>query len=100
MGKTLSEQVKARKDLQKKLTEGFDKKHPPPDQPASSTKSNIQQQLYKENPDLKSVEGYKMEEVKSSDETTDMSSSGVQWFASLFVILIIGLFICGVKKQG
>ena len=40
-----------------------------------------------------------MEEVEADDETTDVTSSGVQWFASFFVILIIGLFVFGIKKQ-
>ena len=40
-----------------------------------------------------------MEEVEAVDETTDVTSSGVQWFASLFVVLIIGLFVLGVKKK-
>jgi cobaltochelatase CobN len=44
------------------------------------------------------VEGYKMEEIKTKDESTDISSSGVQWFASLFVIFIIGLAVYGAKK--
>ena len=47
----------------------------------------------------KSVEGYKMEEIQKNEETTDLSSSGVQWFASLFIVLIMGLAIIGAKRR-
>jgi len=40
-----------------------------------------------------------MEEDKMKEENTDLASSGVQWFASLFVILIIGLFVFGAKRR-
>ncbi|MBW1958072.1 MAG: hypothetical protein JRI63_06000 [Deltaproteobacteria bacterium] len=40
-----------------------------------------------------------MEELKSKDETTDLSSSGVEWFASLFIIFIIGLFAFGAGRK-
>lgn len=98
MGKTLAEQVTARKDLQKKLTEGFKKKQEPINKKPSRTESKSQESAAKENLDPKSIEGYKMEEVKKEDETTDLTSSGVQWFASIFIIMIIGLFIIGTKK--
>jgi cobaltochelatase CobN len=41
------------------------------------------------------VEGYKMKEMNRSDDTTELTSSGVQWAAALFVLLIIGLFAWG-----
>lgn len=99
MGKALAEQVKARKDLQKKLNEGFIKKAQPADQNVSKVDPDQQKQISKEGTESKMVEGFKMEEVKAKDETADISSSGVQWFASLFVILIIGLAIYGAKRH-
>jgi cobaltochelatase CobN len=40
-----------------------------------------------------------MEEIEQQDETTEMSSSGIQWFASLFIMLLVGLFAYGVKRN-
>jgi len=40
-----------------------------------------------------------MEEVKPKDETTDLTSSGVQWFASFFIVFIIGLFVFGARRK-
>jgi cobaltochelatase CobN len=45
------------------------------------------------------VEGYKMDEMNRSDDTTELTSSGVQWAASLFVLLIIGLFAWGSRLR-
>ena len=97
MGKALAEQVKARKELQKKLTEGFTGKKLSGEQKKSSPSSK--KEISKEGMEPEMVEGYKMEEVKAKDETTDLTSSGVQWYASLFVLLIIGLFVYGVKRR-
>jgi len=41
------------------------------------------------------VEGYKMEKIKSEDRETQVTTSGVQWFAALFILFIIGLFVIG-----
>ena len=99
MGKALAEQIKSRKKLQKKLNEGFTKKLQLADKNVSKADPGQQKQISKEGTELEMVEGFKMEEVKAKDETTDISSSGVQWFASLFVILIIGLAIYGAKRH-
>ena len=99
MGKTLAEQVRERKALQKQLNDGFDKKPQTSDPLTSQKKSTQEQQPSKESMDDKSIEGYKMEEVKKSEETTDLSSSGVQWFASLFIVLIMGLAVIGARRN-
>ena len=49
--------------------------------------------------DAETIEGYKMEDVKTQDQTTDLTSSGVQWAASLFVLFVIGLFVWGVRGR-
>lgn len=46
------------------------------------------------------VAGYKMEEIKSEDMETKVSTSGVQWFAALFILLIIALFLLGTTQTG
>ena len=49
--------------------------------------------------DAQDVEGYKMEDVDSQDQTTELTSSGVQWIASVFVLLILGLFFLGIRRK-
>jgi cobaltochelatase CobN len=99
MGRALAEQVTARKELQKKLNEGFTKKPKTEDQKMSETLAKNQKKASKKGTKSKIVEGYKTEEIKAKDEATELTSSGVQWFASLFVILVIGLFVYGVKRK-
>ncbi|MBU1056042.1 MAG: cobaltochelatase subunit CobN [Proteobacteria bacterium] len=45
------------------------------------------------------VEGYKMEDMDKADDTTDLTSSGIQWAASLFILLIIVLFVWGSGRK-
>jgi cobaltochelatase CobN len=99
MGKTLAEQVRERKALQQKLNDGFNKKPQTSEPKTSQTKSPPKQQPSKESADTKDIEGYKMEEIQKNEETTDLSSSGVQWFASLFIVLIMGLAVIGAKRR-
>ncbi|HKI50143.1 MAG TPA: hypothetical protein VKA69_12500, partial [Desulfobacteria bacterium] len=97
-GKTLEQQVRDRKMLQKQLTEGFKKSPQTPNSGTSQTESVNKEQPSKEMEDEKSIEGYKMEEIKKTEETTDLASSGVQWFASLFIVLIMGLAVIGARR--
>ncbi|QTA90827.1 cobaltochelatase subunit CobN [Desulfonema magnum] len=98
--KSLEEQVRARKELQKQLNEGFDKNKKFSQNKESSKKADSEKQeaASASEADSKNVEGYKMEDMQQKDDTTDMSSSGVQWFASVFVFLILGLFVYGMKR--
>ncbi|MFH0995399.1 MAG: cobaltochelatase subunit CobN [Pseudomonadota bacterium] len=43
------------------------------------------------------VEGYRMEKIDSNDAHTRVSTSGVQWFAAVFILLLIGLFVTGAQ---
>lgn len=45
------------------------------------------------------VEGYKMEDMTNQDQTSELSSSGIQWFAALFVILLMGVFYLGARRK-
>ncbi len=47
----------------------------------------------------KKVEGYKMQDMDSQDETSVLTSSGVQWAAVLFVLLVLGVFAWGVRSR-
>ena len=99
MGKRLAEQVNARKELQKKLNEGFTKKLQSSDQKAPKASTEDHKDTSKAGMESQIVEGYKMEEVKAKDDTTDLPSSGAQWLASLFVIVILGLVVFGAMSS-
>ena len=43
------------------------------------------------------VEGYRMEKIESDDMQTHVSSSGVQWFAAVFILVLIGFFVAGTR---
>ncbi len=98
MGKALDEKVKDRRKLQKKLQEGFNKKPRSGDQKSSRAEKDSKQ-VSKGGSESKVVEGLKMEETKAKDDTTDISSSGIQWFAALFILVIIGLAVYGAKRH-
>ncbi|VFQ46785.1 cobaltochelatase subunit CobN [Desulfoluna butyratoxydans] len=44
------------------------------------------------------VQGYKMEKIETREETTKLSSSGVMWYAAIFLLGFIGLFAWGMGK--
>lgn len=50
--------------------------------------------------ELTDVAGYKMEEIKSEEISTSVNSSGIQWFAALFILLLIILFLAGTQLNG
>ncbi len=59
-----------------------------------------QQQAGPEAPEnVESVKGFKMEKMEESAEKTSVSSSGVEWFAALSVLLILGFFFLGFKRN-
>lgn len=94
--KSLAEQVKERHDLQQQLTAkdiattapGKDAINPQQQEQSKDGRQGQQQ-----------VEGYKMEKVKSQDQTTEVTSSGVEWLAGLFVLFLLGLVAWGMRKS-
>jgi cobaltochelatase CobN len=52
-----------------------------------------------DSPDKKMVEGYKMEKIEKKDDTTEMTSSGIEWLAVLAVLSTIGLVSYGARKN-
>ena len=95
--KSLAKQVQSRLKLQKRLTAGFRKTSFKPSPKATPGKAKKTVPLSK-GKSLQRVKGYKMEEIKSKDKTTEVSSAGVQWTLSIFLLLIVGLFIYGVQR--
>lgn len=95
--KSLDEQVVERKDLLAGLDQGLEKKNQDPRK--EDLEKSIDRSRPQDDPDAQNVEGYKMEELNTQDETTDLSSSGIQWAASLFVLGLIGLFFWGLRRR-
>ncbi|MBU1056039.1 MAG: cobaltochelatase subunit CobN [Proteobacteria bacterium] len=95
--KSLDKQTEDRKELLAELSAGpgTNEKNTGQEEkkkPVDESSSKIQK-------DAKKVEGYKMQDMDTKDETTDLSSSGIQWAASLFVLLLIGLFVWGSRRR-
>ena len=89
--KSLTEQVAERKTLQKLLTA--------PRREKTATKPAKQQESGAQNQGETEVEGYKMEKMKSQDDSTQVTSSGVEWLAGLVVLFIIGLAAYGMRRK-
>ncbi len=84
--KELKQHIKERRDLQKRLQEGFKEK--PKQQSDAKSADNA-----------KNVKGYKMEKIKNSSDKTEMTSSGMEWIASLIVFALLAIFYLGMKKK-
>jgi cobaltochelatase CobN len=98
--KPLDQQVEDRKNLLTKLNPGIDKTE---QEKTSDTAQKESNETGAAKPDAdKLVEGYKMEDVNTKDETTDLTSSGIQWAVSIFVLLLLGLSVFGFlqKRKG
>ncbi|MGD8835732.1 MAG: cobaltochelatase subunit CobN [Desulfobacteraceae bacterium] len=95
--KSLDDQVVERRDLLAELNEGLGKQRKAAQQEARKNSARQDQAVGQD--ESKTVEGYKMEEINTQDETTDLSSSGIQWAASFFVLLLMGLFVWGLRQR-
>ena len=91
-GKPLEKQVEERARLKAALKESL--KARPRDKAEAENKTDAS----REDPSQDQVKGYKLEDIKSDDDTSEISSSGVQWFAALFTMALIVLFAVGARK--
>ncbi len=90
---SLAEQVVRRRDLLKKLNPSDKQDVGRQEQAPKDTSATAQAK----DAGIE-VEGYKMEKIKSDDTATEMTSSGVQWLASLLVLFIIVIAAYGMYK--
>ncbi len=97
-GKALDQQVKDRRDLMTNLRKVM-RKASADSSPASAVKKKASSSETAQGEKPKTIEGYKMEDMNKNDETTDLTSSGIQWAASLIVLLIMALFIWGSRRR-
>jgi cobaltochelatase CobN len=49
--------------------------------------------------DAESVRGLKMESISTSDDDTSLSSSGIEWTLSIFVLALIAVFFLGYRRR-
>lgn len=95
--KDLDEQVLERKDLLAKLAGEPENRGEISERKSKNQDSG--KKTSESKPDTINIEGYKMEDMDTKDESTELTSSGMQWAASFFVLLIIGLFFWGSRKR-
>jgi len=97
-GMELQKQVQNRKDLQEKLSRSLEQSAPSQDQAQASNKAEKGgEQKTAKGSESEEVKGYKMEKMKDRDEASKLSSSGVQWLASAFLLLLIAVFVLGIR---
>lgn len=101
-GMELAEQTAQRQALQDRLTESLQNKPEKTDK-ADSRAENAQKDTdqggSKQGEQPEEVSGYKMEKEDSQDEASELSSSGVQWFATLALLGVVGLFGIGAWRR-
>ncbi|MCP4114425.1 MAG: cobaltochelatase subunit CobN [Desulfobacteraceae bacterium] len=88
-GKTLANQAAERKKTFQAVEKRFEQK-----KKAEAAQSKVSNPSRGD--DGKVVKGYKMEERTQKDDTTEMTSSGAQWLASLFSLFLVFLVGLGV----
>ncbi len=92
--KPLDQQTAKREQLLDQLTQSLGDM----DKPAAPEK-DAAKNAQNDAPQAEDVEGLKMEDMNTADDTTDLTSSGVQWAAAFFVLVVLGLFVFGLKKR-
>lgn len=94
----LENQAADRKALLEKLAAPAPKK-PKPDTSDSSPSKEYSASKSEPQDSSEMVEGYKMEEIRQKDDTTQMTSSGIEWMAVLAVLAIMGLAAFGAFRK-
>ena len=95
--KSLEEQAQARTELltQLQAAPGQESASAEADKPKQEQSAASQADAADDVP----VEGYKMEDINSQDQDSQLSSSGIQWMASIFILLLIALFYFGARRK-
>ena len=94
--KSLEQQTADRKQLLATLGEAPGEKSPKAEQ-AKQEQTTPQNKT--DDSKQAEVEGYKMEDMNSDDTASSLSSSGIQWIASIFILVIVLLFFLGLRKR-
>jgi cobaltochelatase CobN len=83
--KSLEDQVSERE----RLLEDLGRRPPRPDSEAGAAEAESRE----------TVRGLKMEPIEAPDERAELSSSGVQWLATVAVLAIVALFLLGLRSR-
>ncbi len=97
--KPLSEQVSARQELQKALAAGFQPRSQPTAAKPAHTDQKALQEAASSGEESVAVEGYKLKDLTSAEDSTKLTSSGVQWFARGALMGVIALFVWGAMHR-
>jgi cobaltochelatase CobN len=87
---SLEEQLEQRQELQCKLQAGFEARETAR-RNEQQTRQEKMQQAKSGGPEDRQVTGYKMDKVSREDETTELSSSGIQWLAAFSVMVVLAV---------
>jgi cobaltochelatase CobN len=71
----------------------------PPSPEAPSLNPSAPEDAADAAPDAESVRGLKMENITTSDRDTSLSSSGVEWTLSAFVLAVLAIFFVGYRMR-
>jgi cobaltochelatase CobN len=96
--KSLEDQAEARTELLSKLQAAPGQQQSDSQQPEEAEQEKTATGKEAATEDVL-VEGYKMEDVNTQDQTSELSSSGIQWVASFFILLLLVLFFLGVRRK-
>jgi cobaltochelatase CobN len=88
--KTLEEMVRDRENLLKDLGEQRRVRDSNPARQAGPIDESVE---------TESVRGLKMERMENASEETTLTSSGVEWTLSIFVLILIGIFFVGYRLR-
>lgn len=100
-GKQIEQFAKEREAMIQQYRDGLaDSQQERPEQPREEQPQQQEHSSQKSGGEADDVvQGYEMEEVDSSDESTEVSSSGIQWFAAGFVLLVLLIIVYGAKRS-
>jgi len=91
MGEKLDQQVQDRQILQAQLSQSL--------KDADQGRDEQQTRKTGQGSKREDVKGYTMEEVTPRDEASKLTSSGVQWFATLGILVVVALFVVGGRRR-
>ncbi len=98
--KTLDDQVRERRELQKQLADSFgDSQRQAEAHKPVSEQQKAQSESAPARNDSVPVKGFKMESKKANAEETTLASAGLKWTIMGAVFLLIGLFAWGAARR-
>ena len=99
--KTLGDQVRERRELQKQLAESFGRGNRPAPGKTAAPQAVRQAESAPAPGEAKPVKGFRMKEKQANAERTELSSSGLRWTVLAAVAALIAVFVFGsFRREG